>query len=318
MMSRNLLLVAVTGALAGWLPQADAQKHLVLKDVNPQTGASQSGVNTQIPLTGNAQVDLNGDIVVNCALASGKCENIGAGSVGQLTAPSLVSFGPSTTVAANETGARLYWSTSNAHACYGLTAPAGISGWTKEWPTSTSSANGFPVGNLTRDADDPTTYNFTLRCYSSSTGTVGTTSAVAYADIPLSVTLAPSTNTPIPAGSCASYLEGLSPEERDHYDAYHAENRGFTKKEMTFQARTSKTLGVHSGVINTALPGPLGNSEYMALTFSLTATGTNTGRFSLKKQTGVGTAVPTIITISPCPGDFRPRGSSSEHYTDGN
>ncbi len=320
MMSRNLLLVAVTGALAGWLPAAGAQqKHVVLSNVDGVAGQAQVGGKAAIPLTGSAQVDSQGNIVVTCQTGTHGtgCSNVGSGSSGALTAPIITFNGPTGTVTANDTSARLHWTTSNAHTCYGLTAPSGITGWVKEWPAGTTSSNGFLVGNLARHATDPTTYSFTLRCYSSSVGIAGSTPIMAYTDSTRAVTLAPSAGT-TPAGNCAAYLDSLSPEQREHYNAYHADSREFTKQEMTFQQKTTRILGQHSGVINAMLPGALGNTQYLALSFTLPTPGeVNTGKFALQTQTGTGFSHPAIITISPCPGDFRPRNTSSgaEHYT---
>lgn len=319
MMSRNLLLVAVTGALAGWLPVAGAQqKHVVLSNVDGVSGQAQVGGKAAIPLMGNAQVDPLGNIVVTCQTGTHGtgCSNIGSGSAGTISAPGITFNGPAATVPAGDTSARLHWTTTNAHACYGITAPTGVTGWTKEWAASTTSSTGFLVGNLPRHASNPTNYNFTLRCYSSSAGTSGSTPIVGYTDSTRVVTLAPSAGTT--SGNCASYLDSLSPEDRAHYDAYSAEAREFTKTEMTFQAKTSRILGQQFGVINPTLPGLLGNTQYLSLSFSLPAAGEiNTGKFSLSTQAGQGFAHPVVITISPCQGDFRPRNTASgaEHYT---
>ncbi|MCX7557051.1 hypothetical protein OS187_09500 [Xanthomonadaceae bacterium JHOS43] len=331
MKSRNLLLVAVTGALAGWQPAAEAQqKYVVLSNVDAVSGQAQVTQGGQpkaaIPVQGNAQVDPSGNIVVTCQTGTHGtgCSNIGAGSSGSLTQPTITFNGPTATVAANDTTARLHWTTSNARTCYGLAAPSGVSGWTKEWATGTTGSNGFQVGNLTRDANNDTIYNFTLRCYSIGTATMGATPVVAYTDSTYQVTLAPSGTTPPPpppAGSCSSYLASLSPAEKAHYDAYDANQRGFTKVEKTFTAHTQKTLGVNTGLIGSSppvLPGMLQDAQYLALSFSLPlANAVNSGKFSMSFTPPIGAGVEhnIIVTISPCPGDFRPQdGDSTDPY----
>lgn len=334
MMSRNLLLVAVTGALTGWLPQAAAQqKHVVLSNVDGVAGQAQVAGKAAIPLTGNAQVDAQGNIVVTCqkgtpaGVGVNDCSNVGTGSTGALTSPGITFNGPSAVVAATETTARLHWTTSNAHACYGV-APV-LSGWNKEWATNTTGSTGFQVGNLTRHATDQTSYTFTLRCYSNVDATVGNTDVVAYTDTSHTVTLAPSSGGGGTAGSCDSYLEGLGEigtPERDHFEAYRAENRGFSPVHMTFQQKTTRILGEYEGKLgpNTypVIPGMLGQTQYLALSFTLptpTTGAANTSKFRLKTAQAIGsvTASDVIITISPCPGDFRPRNGATgaEHYT---
>lgn len=335
MMSRNLLLVAVTGALTGWLPQAAAQqKHVVLSNVDGVAGQAQVAGKAAIPLTGNAQVDAQGNIVVTCqkgtpaGVGVNDCSNVGTGSTGALTSPGITFNGPSAVVAATETTARLHWTTSNAHACYGV-APV-LSGWNKEWATSTTGSTGFQVGNLTRHATDQTSYTFTLRCYSNVDATVGNTDVVAYTDTSHTVTLAPSSGGGGTSGSCDTYLASLGEigdqGPRDHFEAHRAENRknsanqsyNFTRLEKTYFAQTSKTLGVDTGQIGPTafpyLPGILGDTQYLALTFSLpVANETNSGKFAMDNRSAIGAGKEhhVVMAISPCPGDFRPRDNSS-------
>ncbi|MEJ5207645.1 hypothetical protein [Denitratimonas sp. CY0512] len=322
MMSRNLLLVAVAGVMAGWLSNANAEPKNVILTVD-------DGELIVIPLdhTKSAGFNSNGDFVASCDLGDGgKCPNIGSSADGELLKPSLTSSGPSGVVAANDTTSRLHWTVANAHACYGLGAQSGVSGWGVVWPASATSGtagSGFPLSGLTRHATNNTTYDFTLRCYSGSSATVGGDGVVAYEDFPLSVQLAPSGGTtPPPAGNCAAYLASLGdPSDpgspRAHYDAYDAGKRGFTSAgTFTFTQKTGRTLGKDAGLIASppVLPGSLSDNQYLALSFTLpNASEENTGKFNVQfmPPIGVGKEHRVVATISPCPGDFRPRDQNS-------
>lgn len=320
MKSRNLLLVAVTTALAGWLPAADAQKHVVLENVTAASGQEEVGGKAAIPVTGNARVDPDGNIIVTCAsTAPDECPGVGVGSGGLTNVPGITFNGPAsgTPVAASDTTARLHWTVSNAHACYALSSTPTVSGWAGPLATSTNANNGFQVGNLTRDAENPTSYAFTLRCYSNTGTDIGGVDALAYADKTHTVTLAQSaTGGGGEAGTCESYLAGMTPSERAHFDAYRADNRGFTRVTKAFADQTGRTLGKDAGnygpPATPMLPGRLTDNEYLALSFVMQpAGGGHTGKFAATFQgvTATGNILvhPIIATISPCPGDFRPR-----------
>lgn len=325
MKSRNLLLIAMSGVLAGWLPSAQAQKSVILQNVDPETGASAQGTNTQIPLTGTAQVNASGNIVVDCELADGKCPNIG-GSVAVSDAPTINFNSPTVTITtASAAESALTWSTNGADACYGKkveritgTGPAAPS---DEWNTAQPSSATYNLTSLFNEVEpgSSSTYQFTLRCYSNEPSVVSTAQPFGVGAIEdmATVTLSPPENQTPPAGNCETYLESLGTEERDHFDAYNADNRGFSRLPATFQARTGRVLGEYSGVLGKILPGKLGENQYLALSFSLSGVGANTGKFSLTTDVGNSHAHPVIITISPCPGDFRPRNSSSDKYTGG-
>lgn len=333
MKSQHLLIAAVAtaGALAAGMPAvatSQTSKHVVLSNVPAVPNQAQVDGKAAIPLTGTVHVDPAGNIVVTCdEQGQGKCSNVGTG--GDITGtPTLSLNGPGINVAA--AGAALTWSTSNAQVCYGLSAtlapgstgPA-VTGWSKEWPATGSYSLNALLGSVT--PGETVAYDFTLRCYSTQNA-IDDADAVAFVDSTRRVTLAPPAGGSVGSGSCDAYLGSMTQAERDHFDAYRAENRknsanqsyNFTRIEKTFTAQTGKTLGKDTGKIGPAaypyLPGVLGDTQYLALSFAMPAQNeTNTGWFAMDQRSaiGVGKEHNVVMTISPCPGDFRPRNNAS-------
>lgn len=333
MKSQHLLIAAVAtaGALAAGMPAMAASqtsKHVILSNVPAVPNQAQVDGKAAIPLTGTVHVDPAGNIVVTCdEQGQGKCSNVGTG--GDITGtPTLSLNGPGTNVTA--AGEALTWSTSNAQVCYGLSAtlapgstgPA-VTGWTKEWPATGSYSLNALLGSVT--PGETVAYDFTLRCYSTQNA-IDDADAVAFVDSTRRVTLAPPAGGGIGGGSCDTYLASMTQAERDHFDAYRAENRknsanqsyGFTRVERTYSAQTGKTLGVDTGQIGPSsfpyLPGALGDTQYLALSFAMpAANSTNTGKFAMDNRSAIGSGKEhhVVMAISPCPGDFRPRNNSS-------
>lgn len=342
-MKSNLALAPTLSTLVFCLVAASASaqgqdpKYVVIDNVSAIPGQAAVDGHVAIPLepATKARFDpTTGNIIVKCekgahGAESGACSNIG--NVGSNDAPPApgnpnLTLTPGGVVGA--TGARLTWSSSGAAFCYGVSAvPVGagpaVSGWAKEWPASTTT--GFSLDSLFNSmaANTTATYNFTLRCYSSATGTVGSTPVVAYVQpAALQVEL----NKPAGGVSgdwCDAYLDTLSPTERAEFEAYRAENRGFTAVNKTFTTQTGRVLGVDTGSIGPSgapvLPGKVSGNNYLAMSFSMPAASqSNTGKFILNfnLQNAVGVQEhPIIATISPCAGDFRPRGGiTAEAY----
>lgn len=329
MMSHKLLVAAVAAALLAGASTdvlAQQQRKVVLKNVNALPGASADakeevdGVDkVAIPFT-NAGFDDQGNWVIDCALNAGNCPNIGTsgGSGTPGSAPEITFQGPANPVAASNTAARLYWSTTGAQNCQGRAAPTGVvaSTWEKEWPATTTAANGFPVGGLARHPTDPTSYEFTLRCFSTPNLGVG-----AYKEEKHTVTLAPSGGSSGGGGTehCNTYLAELqanNPTEYQRYLSYLGTSRGFTEIRETFTARTGAVLGTSMGSIGGGgLPKSLNDKQYVALSFSIAEGKQATINFMGSTPGEVIEKSPLVMTISPCPGDFRPRLSSSgDHY----
>lgn len=325
MKSRHFLIsAAVLAPLAGALfaPAVMAQqKYVVLSNVDAVSGQPAVGGKAAVPLQGQVQFMEDGNIGVTCVLdGQNRCPNIGTGSGGAVGgAPTVNLTAPAAPVTAP--GASLSWTSTGAHVCYGLSATPTAAGWGKEWPANGS----FSLDALYNSvgAGNTASYNFTLRCYSATAATAGTTPVVAYTDTQQSVTISPPQggNPNPPAGSCDTYLAGMTPEQRAHYDDYHASTRGLTKVERSFSDQTQgQILGQSTGLIRplatSVLPGRLNDNEYLALSFSMPlAGGSNSGKFVMSMVEAVGSIIshPIAITISPCAGDFRPRGSGDEY-----
>lgn len=329
-MKSHIILAATASALLFCLPNASAQtqKYVVIENVPAAPNQAEVGGQAAIPLDGtDAEIDAAGNIVVKCNLGTegalpGQCSNIGTGGGNLPNAPSLALAAP--TVPVTAVGSKLTWTTNGAAFCHGIsaapvtppTAPA-VAGWVKEWPAA-SGSSGFSLNQVLSALADGTTatYDFKMRCYSSATGVSSNgTPIIAYVESTKTVELnKPTGGGGSPTGDwCDAYLATLSPAERDHFDLYRADNRGFSRVAKTFQAQTGLVLGQDTGpvgpLIAPVLPGKQTAKEYLALSFSLPQTG-GTGKFSLDfqyKHGSGGTKVHNIITaISPCQGDFRP------------
>lgn len=335
-------LAAMASALLLCLPSARIlaqSKYVVIDNVGAVQGQASVNGKAAIPLdqTWQATIDpVSGDIVVRCEKGthggSTECSNIGSAGAGLPAAPGNpgLTLAPSGTVGA--AGAKLTWNSSNASTCYGVSAtPIGtgapaVSDWVKEWPASTTS--GFSLTALFNSMAPNSTakYDFTIRCHSTATGQVGSLPVVAYVESTRQVELSKPAGGGTPQGDwCDEYLSTLDPAERDHFNMYRAENRGFTAVQKTFLEQTNKVLGVDTGLIDPeaapVLPGKVAGAKYLALSFSVpTASQSNAGKFIINfaNQTGGGISEHRIVaTISPCMGDFRPRRTSlsGEHYS---
>lgn len=334
MMSPKILVAAVAaGLLVGVICDASAQQQtirkVVLQGQDPQPGGDSEPVSgvpaAAIPFT-DASLDDKGNFVIDCVKTNGNCSNIGSGSGGAPAAPVITFNGPTGTVPASNVTERLHWTTTGAQSCYGKEAKKVgdssyvVSGWTKDWALNTTASTGFQVGSLPRSQTTDTSYEFTLRCSSHET-TMGGTPVVALRDEVKTVTLAKS-ETPVAGAYCAEYLADLqsnNPSEYQNYLNYlaHSAERNFTKVESTFVARTGKTLGVSTGAIIGGLPGlpPLNDMAYLALSFSFTEGQKGLIQFVPPVTADLAKPTDLAITISPCPGDFRPQSwTSSDTY----
>lgn len=311
--------------LGSFAVSAQTQRYVVIDNMPAVAGQSQVGSSVAIPIDSavDAQLDADGNFVFECkkgldAPPTG-CSNIGAGAGTAPAAPSVTVTAPTAAVAAS--GAKITWTSIGADACYGVSAttatvgaPA-VSGWTKEW--SKSNATGFSLDGIygAMAAGSTASYDFTLRCYSTATGTSGQTSIVAYQDRLVQV------NFDKPQGGggttgdwCSEYLDTLSQAERDNFNTYRADNRGFSVKDVVFSEQTGKILGTSpAGPVGPApapvLPGKQAQAQYHAMSFSLPQTGGSDGftlLFGYKNSTGAPINHNAIATISPCRGDFRP------------
>lgn len=296
-------------ALGGIAMTAQAQQTKLYLDVTPPGGPAQV---REIPLKPGANVDVRADghIAAACALdAQGNCPNLGSGGG---TPPAIASF-PDISVMQGANTPTLKWVTTG-EACYGV-SPTNLS----SWHTGLAGTNtvGLPLNALAVG-----TYDFKIRCYSPGGHTTDVATWVPGLPTDSIARVVVQQEAP-PLEFCNEYLVDLqanNPAEYAKYASYRAENRGFTRSTAytTFIQKTGKTLGADTGSIP-VLPGQLDDTQYMALAFVMPAAGTggNTGRFGMTATLVLGGALEheTILAISPCPGDFRPRATaSSETY----
>ncbi len=339
-MKSLIALAAAVSALLLSVPSASAQSpqtYVVLENVAATPGQAQIGGNAAIPIDSAAMAqlpDVNGNIRVSCKKGthgnSTTCSNVGAGSSGAPLAPLVTVTASASPVTTN--GGKITWSSTGADACYGVSAqgPSGapvVGGWTKEW-MKVNSTTGFSLDTIFSAMSAGTTaaYDFTLRCYSTPTGIIGSTPIVAYTDKQVTVNFNKPTGTP-PAGAwCDTYKASLSPAQLAHFNEYNAENRGFTAIQHDFATYTGKIPGISPTgpvIVGAAkapyLPGKQTPSQYYAFSWSLPEqTAGQYLKFILKfdyKNGFVGGLNHDIVaTLSPCPGDFRPRQNGAETY----
>lgn len=260
-----------------------------------------SNAGTEIPLlaTSVVQVLSNGDLSVQCRLnAQNQCPGLGSGSGGSTGAtPPTLTLTPSaaTSVVGGSNNVTLGWS-SNGDACYAI------------GPTSVSNWNGRvlgPTGSQPLSITTAGDYTFALRCYSP-----GGSREVSTATITVTAPVAP-----VLGDYCGEYYSptGAFPVPTSpNFNAF-----GNERVEDTF----FNIFGVEPG--NTTnrptVPGlfldPVmkdGRARYMSISFEMLA-GKHPG-LSLSWGQTQAANTPTgavIVTISPCPGDFRPPDDSS-------
>lgn len=310
-----LLLVFAAGVSAQTVPTT---KKVILKNVDPAQGVGPEGKETvggveraALPIQGQVTLDESGNLLVECT-SSSDCPNIGAGTAA-VQAPSL-DFGVlADPVPDNPTPPAVLTWTSSGATCYGKqalrdgTVYQAVS-WEKNWAPITTNTTGFPLAALPRSTTGVTEYKLTLECRSTPNDLEAEgASVIAIQEKTATIRLAKSSET----NSCATYLATLPQSERDRYYAYLPENRGFQRLEETLSAYAGGALGDYNGKVTGGIPKGLENNQYRALSFSL-ADGKQ-ATMEMKKETfGVpGIHSELTYSVSPCPGDFRPRDLDS-------
>jgi hypothetical protein len=230
------------------------------------------------------QVDAAGDITVVC---SGTCSNLGSGGGETGANPPTASL--TAGAASIEVGQSLGLSwNSTGDACYS-SGPSNAAGWTGVTRNSTGN---FNVTGLAQGA-----YTFQIRCYSAG-GSVTVSSA--------QVSVVPST-TPPASNYCAEFYDGTPPMPTgSNFNAH-----GFQKVEKDF----AQVFGIAPGDSFSdirPLPGPHLNpiqTRYLAIPFVMTEDTGNLSSMQIQWIDGSPDGTPggaILMTISPCPGDFRP------------
>lgn len=273
-----------------------ASPKIIINNVNP---AAEIGLQS----ASTVEFLANGDLRVNCRLASGQCEtaNIGGGGGGGTNPPTNLVLTPSTTSLTAGGAFSLTWSSSGAEVCYGVgpTSPS-VLGWTGQ-PLATSRGTPGLALSLTTAGD----YVFQMRCYSA-TGSAQTSTAT--------VTVTQSGGGgPGPTDYCAEYYDGTtrpvptSPSFTAH---------GHERKDQTFESIWSVAPGTPGE--RRALPGIFllpAQNRYLSVPFTMTQGSGAQSQFDFNWVEAAGlegvVSGSVTVTVSPCPGDFRPSQAGS-------
>ena len=212
------------------------------------------------------------------------------GSTNAVDPPTGLFLTPSATTLVAGAPFSLTWGSTGADSCHGIGPNApGVAGWTGQALATNQGAPGLSLilvqGN----------YVFEMRCDSAGgSATVQTTS--------ITVNAAPTPTTDF----CSSYYDGVArPVPTTPQFTAH----GFTKVEVPF----ATVWGVQPGIAGSgpvAVPGNFLNpvvNRYLAIPVTLVAPAQQMNMAWLESQ-GVGIPSASVSwSISPCPGDFRPR-----------
>jgi len=258
--------------------------------------------NTEIPLELGSTVEVlaNGDLSVRCRLdAESKCPAIGSGGdSGSGEAPPTVTLTPSAlTLTAGTSNFTLTWS-SSGDACVAI-GPSTVANWNGR----ALAPSGSQLLSLAEG-----TYEFGLRCYSEGGNLQRSTAAI-------------TVNAPVigePTGVyCTEYYGpgGQFPTPTEpNFTAFN-----FERIERTFQQIFEVEPGMGSGRVG--LPGTYVNpatGRYLAIPFQLSSSNAASQiKLSWAEAQAIGiTTGSVIVTISPCPGDFRARAglSPTDHF----
>jgi hypothetical protein len=282
---------------AGFSAAASAQTaspKIVITNLNPVV---------EIPLGTASTVDFDaaGDLRVQCRVdGAGGCPGLGSGGSGGSNPPALVTLGVSAASILTGQSVTLNWtSSSGTEACYGA-GPSGISNWTGQ----VLPANGNRAVTLSTEGN----YTFQLRCYNA-TGSRTADSP------PLAVEAG---TTPPPGDNYCAEVYGSNPPTSPNFTAF-----GFEKVEVPY----GQVWGVPGAPApKRGVPGiyvsPSAN-RYIAIPFVMTSdAGDSLSQMRIswvEAQPVWGESPPTnniktgaiSLTVSPCPGDFRPRANLS-------
>lgn len=274
------LAVAVVAAL-GFANLASAQS-IVITNAN----------NHEIPLASGSsvQIDVNGNLLAQCALTNGTCTQLSNGGPNQgAPVASLSRNDGDTSLTAGES-IRLTWGSTAGTVCNATSAgPAGTS-WTG--PRAVANASGENV--VLSAAGD---YTFSLQCFNTSGGS----SLVATA-----ATVAPN-DSPPPAG-CS--LQSSDPLFQP------ASLAAVTKEwDLAFKSPNSTQLPVYPNSPGAPVPVGASKGSYTAIRFTARANTTVDMTWdTAQAQLGYSNPRPAdsmFISISPCAGDLRAPNSAS-------
>ncbi len=283
---RAISLLALSAGLmfaGGASAQVNSPK-VVISNTSPQ---AEIGLETG----SNVEFAANGDLTIRCRKTGNDCvtANIGGGGVGN--GPTGLVLTPSATTLTAGAPFNLTWTSTNAEACYAV-GPSGVSGWSGRALATVQGSPGLSL-SLVQGV-----YAFQMRCYNAG-GSTSVTSAT--------VTVEQGGGGPGPGtGYCSEYYDGSTrPVPTDVRFTAH----GFARSETAFSTIWGTTPGIGGGPA-ISLPGNFLNPaalRYLTIPFVLNAPANQVTFQWIDAQ---GTGIPSgavSVTISPCPGDFRPR-----------
>jgi len=263
---------------------------------SPKLTISNAGASgTQIPLdpTSTVQIDAAGDLTVTCLLnGNNVCPGIGTGGGDTGVNPPTATLSSNLTTLEAGQPLALTWTSNGADVCFS-SGPSNANGWTGVIRNTSGNAS---VSNLVEGL-----YTFQLRCYSAGGSTTASTAQVTVTEA----------TTPPAADYCAEYYDGTPAMPTGAQFNAH----GFTKFEKSFP----EVFGVNPGgdySSHIGVPGVHLNpiqTRYLAIPFVMPSASGPDSQMTLTWIDG-GAIVPggaLLLTISPCPGDFRPPASGT-------
>jgi hypothetical protein len=289
---RNLMWLATAAlgmtVVGAAIAQTATSPKVVITNLTP---------NVEIPLTQSStvEIDASGDLRIQCRTVNGVCPGLSQTGPIDPNGPTGLALAPSTTNLFVNGAFSLAWASgTGTESCYGA-GPAGISNWTGQSLATSGTRNlSLPEGS----------HIFQLRCFNSA-GSATISSAV--------VTVAPNPG-PGPAEPYCQEHYGAGLPTSPNFTAF-----GFQRVDVAFEEIWGVAPGQTS--LRRALPGNFlrpSAGRYLAIPFTMTASeGSGTqftfGAIEASSLEGVATGS-VSASISPCPGDFRPRASSTDIY----
>jgi hypothetical protein len=286
----RILLAIVAGLTAsGGLYAQVASPKVVISNTTP---LAEIGLETG----SNVEFAANGDLQIRCRKTGDSCvtANIGGGGSTGTNPPTNVSLTPSATTLTAGNAFNLQWSSTNAEACFGLSTPS-VSGWSNQVLATNRGSPGQALSLTT-----PGSYTFQLRCFNAGGSNTATAPTV--------------TVNPGGGGGGGDYCSEYYASGMPTGSAFNG--HGFTRVDVPFFNVWGAQPGFSAG-ITAGVPGNFVNpstARYMAIPFTLlsdSGTGTQVNLSWVEaQQVGISTGAVTV-TISPCPGDFRPPATGS-------
>lgn len=285
----TVLGASVALTLSGTAAAQVASPKIVISNVTP---------NVEIPLVTASQVqfEADGDLVVQCRLTAGACTGVGGGSGQDGTPPATFSLNAAPTTVNSGASITLTWNSSDSEACYAV-APTGTTGWTSGNRALANSGNA--TVSITNTTANPVTQTFQIRCFKE--GGSRTVSSQ-------TVTINPgSSNPPTGEDYCAQYYGSNMPTS-PNFTAH-----GLTKVEVSFLTIWAGAGQVGGTDVLRGVPGTRLNpatGRYLAIPFVMTDdSGGANSQFTANWNQSQLPDTPSgqvTVTVSPCPGDFRP------------